>query len=282
MLLSLIQLSLREVVDGAKVAKADELAKTPKAVAKSRDITGGLPRVAELFEARKPKDSAILSDIDGIVSFGKVAIRNKERIIVTAQDGRVSEYLVDKSKRILVHKDEFVHAGEALTDGITSSHDILRIGGEKELLHFIVNEVQQVYRGQGVNIADKHIEVIVSQMLRQVRIVDTGNTRFIENDLVSKRHFKEENERIIRLGGEPAIAELVLLGITRAAISSDSIISAASFQETTESLQRRKIAAKKDFLEDLKENVVLGRMIPVGTGLYKDRNFIVKTKELDS
>lgn len=270
-----------EVVDGAKVTKADELAKTPKAVAKSRDITGGLPRVAELFEARKPKDSAILSDIDGVVSFGK-SIRNKERIIVTAQDGGVSEYLVDKSKRILVHKDEFVHAGEALTDGITSSHDILRIGGEKELLHFIVNEVQQVYRGQGVNIADKHIEVIVSQMLRQVRIVDPGNTRFIENDLVSKRHFKEENERIMRLGGEPAIAELVLLGITRAAISSDSIISAASFQETTKVLTEASISAKKDFLEDLKENVVLGRMIPVGTGLYKDRNFIVKTKELDS
>ena len=240
-----------------------------------------MPRVSELFEARKPKDSAILSEIDGIVSFGK-PIRNKERIIVTSQDGRENEYLVDKSKRILVHKDEFVHAGEALTDGVTSSHDVLRIGGEKELLRFIVNEVQQVYRGQGVNIADKHIEVIVSQMLRQVRIVDPGNTRFIENDLVSKRHFKEENERVLRLGGEPAIAELVLLGITRAAISSDSIISAASFQETTKVLTEASIAAKKDFLEDLKENVVLGRMIPVGTGLYKDKHFIVKPKNSDS
>ena len=269
------------VVEGAKVSRADELAKTPKATIKSRDITGGLPRVSELFEARKPKDSAILSEIDGHVSFGK-QVRNKERIIVRALDGKEREYLIDKGKRILVHEGEFVHAIEALTDGVTSSHDILRIGGEKALLHFIVNEVQQVYRGQGVNIADKHIEVIVSQMLRQVRIIDPGNTRFIENDLVSKRHFREENERILRLGGEPAIAELALLGITRAAISSDSIISAASFQETTKVLTEASIAAKKDFLEDLKENVVLGRMIPVGTGLYKGKNFIIKPKDLDS
>ncbi len=266
------------IAEGANVVCADILAKTPKATVKSRDITGGLPRVSELFEARKPKEAAILSEIDGIVSFGK-PIRNKERVIITARDGGVSEYLIDKSKRILVHKDEFVHAGEAITDGITSSHDILRIGGEKELLKFIVNEVQQVYRGQGVNIADKHIEVIVSQMLRQVRIIDPGNTKFIENDLVSKRHFKEENEKTLRLGGEPAIAELVLLGITRAAISSDSIISAASFQETTKVLTEAAMAAKKDFLEDLKENVVLGRMIPVGTGLYKNKNFIVKPKD---
>lgn len=149
------------------------------------------------------------------------------------------------------------------------------------MLRFIVNEVQQVYRGQGVTIADKHIEVIVSQMLRQVRIIDPGNTKFVENDLVSKRHFKEENERIMQLGGEPAIADLALLGITRAAISSDSIISAASFQETTKVLTEASIAAKKDFLEDLKENVVLGRMIPVGTGLYKNKRFVIKPKILD-
>ena len=268
------------IADGAKVSLADVLARTPKATVKSRDITGGLPRISELFEARKPKEAAILSEIDGIVSFGK-PVRNKERIIVTGKDGMVSEYLVDKSKRILVHKDEFVHAGEAITDGITSSHDILRIGGEKELLKFIVNEVQKVYLAQGVSIADKHVEVIVSQMLRQVRVIDPGNTKFVENDLVSKRQFKEENERIMRLGGEPAIAELVLLGITRAAISSDSIISAASFQETTKVLTEASIAAKKDSLEDLKENVVLGRMIPVGTGLYRNKQFIVKEKDSD-
>lgn len=268
------------VVEGAKVEIADILAKTPKATVKSRDITGGLPRVSELFEARKPKDIAILSEIDGVVSFGK-PIRNKERIIVTSDDGRSTEYLVDKNKQILVHAEEFVHAGEAMTDGIVSSHDILRISGEKELHKYIVSEVQQVYRRQGVSIADKHIEIIVSQMLRQVRIVDSGNTKFIEGDLISKRHFKDENEKTIRLGGEPAIAEPILLGITRAAIGSDSIISAASFQETTKVLTEASIAAKKDFLEDLKENVVLGRMIPVGTGLYKNKKFIVKSDVQD-
>ena len=258
--------------DESKVSVADIIAKTPKALAKSRDITGGLPRVSELFEARKPKDMAILSELDGVVTFGK-PVRGKEKLIVTSEDGRVCEYLVDKNKRILVHQNEFIHAGEAMTDGVVSSHDILRISGEKELHKYIISEVQQVYRRQGVSIADKHIEIIVSQMLRQVKIVDSGDTKFIEGDLVSKRHFKEENERIQRLGGAPAIAEPVLLGITRAAVGSDSIISAASFQETTKVLTEASIAAKTDHLEDLKENVVLGRMIPVGTGLYKDKKF---------
>ncbi len=260
------------VNDGDKVEIADIIAKVPKALAKSKDITGGLPRVTELFEARKPKDTAILSELDGTVSFGK-PIRGKERIIITAADGRVAEYAVDKNKKILVHEQEFIHAGEAMTDGVISSHDILRISGEKELHKYIVSEVQQVYRRQGVSIADKHIEIIVSQMLRQVKIVDSGNTKFIEGDLASKRHFKEENERILSIGGEPAVAEPVLLGITRAAIGSDSIISAASFQETTKVLTEASIAAKKDTLDDLKENVVLGRMIPVGTGLYKNKKF---------
>lgn len=260
------------VADESKVVVADIIAKTPKALAKSRDITGGLPRVSELFEARKPKDMAILSELDGVVTFGK-PVRGKEKLIVTSEDGRVCEYLVDKNKRILVHQNEFIHAGEAMTDGVVSSHDILRISGEKELHKYIISEVQQVYRRQGVNIADKHIEIIVSQMLRQVKIVDSGDTKFIEGDLISKRHFKEENERIQRLGGAPAIAEPVLLGITRAAVGSDSIISAASFQETTKVLTEASIAAKTDHLEDLKENVVLGRMIPVGTGLYKDKKF---------
>lgn len=266
------------VADEVKVKVAEIIAKTPKALAKSKDITGGLPRVSELFEARKPKDMAILSELDGIVTFGK-PVRGKEKIIVTTQDGRVSEYLVDKNKKILVHHNEFIHAGEAMTDGIISSHDILRISGEKELHKYIISEVQQVYRRQGVNIADKHIEVIVSQMLRQVKIVDSGDTKFIEGDLVSKRHFKEENERIIKLGGSPAIAEPILLGITRAAIGSDSIISAASFQETTKVLTEASIAGKTDYLEDLKENVVLGRMIPVGTGLYKESKFRYAQKQ---
>ncbi len=263
------------VKDGAKVEMADILAKTPKALVKSKDITGGLPRVSELFEARKPKEPAILAEIDGVVSFGK-PIRGKEKIVVTANDGRIAEYLIDKSKQILVHEGEFVHAGEAITDGVIASQDILRIGGEKELYKYIVSEVQQVYRRQGVSIADKHIEIIVSQMLRQVRIYDSGNTKFIEGDLVSKRHFKEENMRIIKMGGIPAIAEPVLLGITRAAIGSDSVISAASFQETTKVLTEASIAAKIDNLEDLKENIVLGRMIPVGTGIYKEMKIKVK------
>ncbi len=268
------------VNDGDKVEVADIIAKVPKALAKSKDITGGLPRVTELFEARRPKDTAILSELDGTVSFGK-PIRGKERIIIISADGRVAEYAVDKNKKILVHENEFIHAGEAMTDGVVSSHDILRISGEKELHKYIVSEVQQVYRRQGVSIADKHIEIIVSQMLRQVKIVDSGNTKFIEGDLVSKRHFKEENERILRMGGEPAVAEPILLGITRAAIGSDSIISAASFQETTKVLTEASIAAKKDTLDDLKENVVLGRMIPVGTGLYKNKKFNYKYDSQD-
>ncbi len=264
------------VQDDKEVGVADVLAKTPKAVVKSKDITGGLPRVIELFETRKqPKDQAILAEIDGTVSFGKL-IRGKEKIFITAEDGRIAEYIVDKGKRILVHEGEFVHSGEAITDGLVSSHDILRISGEKELHKYIVSEVQQVYRRQGVNIADKHIEIIVSQMLRQVRIIDSGNTKFIEGDLVSKRHFREENEKILRMGGEPAIAEPVLLGITRTALSSDSIISAASFQETTKVLTEASITGKIDYLEDLKENVVLGHMIPVGTGIHRNKKMRIK------
>ncbi|MDE6979521.1 MAG: DNA-directed RNA polymerase subunit beta', partial [Helicobacter sp.] len=236
------------------------------------------PRLTELLVAlNKPKYHAILSEIDGKIRFGK-PIRNKEKIIVEADDGRNAEYIVDKTKRILVHEGEFVHAGEAITDGLVSSHDILRISGEKELHKYIVSEVQQVYRRQGVNIADKHIEIIVSQMLRQVRIIDSGDTKFIEGDMVSKRHFREENDRILQAGKEPAIAEPVLLGITRTAISSDSIISAASFQETTKVLTEASIAAKIDYLEDLKENVVLGHMIPVGTGIHKNKT--IRTKEI--
>ncbi|WP_104686651.1 DNA-directed RNA polymerase subunit beta/beta' [Helicobacter felis] len=270
------------VNDGAQVEVADILAKVPKATAKSKDITGGLPRVSDIFEARKskPKDTAILSEKDGIVSFGK-AVRNKERVVIEASDGSRSEHFVDKGKKILVHPNEFVHAGEAITEGVVSSHDILRISGEKELHKYIVSEVQKVYRGQGVNIADKHIEIIVSQMLRQVRILDSGDSKFIEGDLVSKKHFREENQRVLSLKGEPAIAEPVLLGITRAAIGSDSIISAASFQETTKVLTEASIAMKKDFLEDLKENVVLGRMIPVGTGLYKDKRICLQLEEAE-
>ena len=266
------------VNDGGSVKKADILAKTPKAATKSKDITGGLPRVSELFEARKPKNAAIIAEIDGIIRFDK-PLRSKERIVIESEDGNKSEYLIDSSKRIQVRDGEFIHAGEKLTDGVISSHDVLKILGEKALHYYLISEIQQVYRGQGVVISDKHIEVIVSQMLRQVKVVDSGNTKFIVGDFVSKRKFKEENERILAMGGEPAIAEPVLLGVTRAAIGSDSIISAASFQETTKVLTEASIAGKFDFLEDLKENVILGRMIPVGTGLYEKDSISIKKSE---
>jgi DNA-directed RNA polymerase subunit beta' len=256
------------VHDGEEVQIADILAKKPKAAIKSKDITGGLPRVSELFEARRPKDIALIAKIDGVVSFGK-PLRGKERIVITGDNGQVTEQLVDKGKTILVHPGEYVHTGERLTDGFVSSHDILEALGEKALYEYIVSEVQQVYRRQGVNISDKHIEIIVSQMMRQVKIIDSGDTRFIAGDIVSKRKFMEENERIVERGGEPAIAEPMLVGITRAAVGADSIISAASFQDTTKVLTSASIAGTVDYLEDLKENVVIGRLIPVGTGMIQ-------------
>ena len=259
------------IKDNSRIEIAAEIGKTPKEAAKSQDITGGLPRVSELFEARRPKDSAAIAQMDGIVRFGK-PLRNKIRVIIDSIDGRSSEYAIDKSKQILVHEGEFVHAGERLSDGIISSHDILSIQGDKALHNYIVSEIQQVYRSQSVAISDKHIEVIFSQMLRQVKIIDSGNTKFIIGDFISKKKFNEENQKIMKMGGEPAIAEPILLGVTRAAIGADSIISAASFQETTKVLTEASIAAKVDTLEDLKENVILGRLIPVGTGLYKNYN----------
>lgn len=263
------------IQDGATVKQADLLARTPKAVAKSKDITGGLPRVSELFEARRPKNTAVIAEIDGVIRFGK-PLRSKERVIIEGLNGNASEYLIDKAQQIHVHAGEFVHAGERLTEGVASSHDILRILGEKALHYYLISEIQQVYRRQGVAISDKHIEVIVSQMLRQIKIIDSGNTNFIAGDLISRRKFKQENERILKLGGEPAIAEPILLGVTRAAISSDSVISAASFQETTKVLTEASIAAKFDYLEDLKENVILGRMIPVGTGMYNEDSLVIR------
>jgi DNA-directed RNA polymerase subunit beta' len=267
------------VQEGERAHQAQVLAKMPKAVAKSRDITGGLPRVSELFEARKPKDSAILANIDGIVRFGK-PVRGKQRLLIEGENDINVEYQIEKGKQILVHDGEFVHAGEKLADGIVSGHDILRILGEKALQHFIVSEVQQVYRRQGVVINDKHLEVIVSEMLRQVKIVDSGDTKFIVNDLISHRRFEEENLSVMRRGGEPALATPMLLGITRAAIGADSVISAASFQETTKVLTEASIAGKFDNLEDLKENVILGRLIPVGTGIYRRKTPLLREKRV--
>jgi len=263
------------VQDGARISLADIIGRTPKAATRSSDITGGLPRVSELFEARRPKNATVIAEIDGTIRFGK-PLRSKQRIILDSPEGNSAEYLVNKDIPINVHEGEFVHAGEHLTEGVVSSHDILRIMGEKELHRYIISEIQQVYRSQGVAISDKHIEVIVSQMLRQVKIVDSGNTKFIVGDLISRRKFREANEKIMQMGGEPAIAEPTLLGVTRAAIGSDSVISAASFQETTKVLTEASIAGKVDMLEDLKENVILGRMIPVGTGLYQKKEMKLK------
>ncbi len=267
------------VQDGDNVVVADELARTPKAVAKSKDITGGLPRVSELFEARRPKSPAQMSEVSGTVRFGK-PLRGKERIVIDTASGTSHEYFIDKNRQILVHAGEYVQVGEKLTDGEISSHDLLRIQGEKALHYYMISEIQQVYRSQGVAISDKHIEVIISQMLRQIKIVDSGDTNFIMGDLISRRRLRIENERILKMGGEPAITEPTLLGVTRAAISADSIISAASFQETTKVLTEASIAGKTDHLEDLKENVILGRMIPVGTGMYKDHKIKLKIAEV--
>jgi len=262
--------------NNSEVKVADILAKTPKALQKSRDITGGLPRVSELFEARRPKEIALIAEIDGVVSFGK-PLRGKQRIIIASENGIMKEYFVDKSLHALVSPGDFVHAGEQLTTGHMSSHEILRIMGTKALYNYLVTEVQQVYRSQGVSIADKHIEVIFTQMLRQIKIVASGDTKFIVGDLISSNKFQEENQKILRLGGEPAIAEPFLVGITRASVSADSIISAASFQDTTKVLTEAAVSAKIDDLTDLKENVIIGRTIPVGTGIYKDQT--IKFKE---
>ncbi len=266
------------IEDGASVKVADIIAKTPKALQKSSDITGGLPRVSELFEGRRPKATALISEIDGNVSFGKM-LRGKIRIVVTSDSGLVKEYFVDKSHESVVNLGDFVHAGERLTTGIISSHELLRIMGVKALYNYLVSEVQQVYRSQGVNIADKHIEVIFTQMLRQIKIVKSGDTKFIEGDLISKSKFKVENDKIIRLGGRPAIAEPFLVGITRAAVAADSIISAASFQDTTKVLTEAAVSAKVDDLNDLKENVIIGRTIPVGTGIYKNQRIVLDSEE---
>ncbi len=259
------------VKDGADVSTADILAKTPKAAIKSKDITGGLPRVSELFEARRPKDIALIAQIDGVVSFGK-PLRGKERLIITGENGQMTEQFIDKGKTALVQAGEYVHVGEKLTDGVVSSHDILAALGEKALYDYIVSEVQMVYRRQGVNISDKHIEIVTSQMMRQVKVVESGDSNFIAGDIVSRRKFQEENKRVIALGGEPAIAEPMLVGITRAAVGADSIISAASFQDTTKVLTSASIAGTVDTLEDLKENVVIGRLIPVGTGMINQKD----------
>jgi DNA-directed RNA polymerase subunit beta' len=252
--------------DGQKVEAGEIIAKIPRETTKTKDITGGLPRVAELFEARKPKDHAIISEIDGIVTFGKDT-KGKRKVMITPEVGEPKEYLIAKGKHLTVKDGDHVRAGEPLMDGPANPHDILKVKGEKELAAWLVDEIQQVYRLQGVAINDKHIEVIVRQMLQRVRIKETGDTRFLPDEQVEKALFERENERVIAKGGQPAVAEPLLLGITKASLSTDSFISASSFQETTKVLTEAAISGKVDELRGLKENVIMGRLLPAGTGL---------------
>jgi DNA-directed RNA polymerase subunit beta' len=254
------------VTEGQPVAAGDVIGKIPRETTKTKDITGGLPRVAELFEARKPKEFAVISEIDGTVSFGKDT-KGKRKVIVTPEVGEPREYLIAKGKHISVHEGDHVRAGEALMDGSSNPHDILTILGEKALAKYLVDEVQEIYRLQGVRINDKHIEVIVRQMLRRVKIKEVGDTEFLIGDQIEKWRFEEMNDGILASGGDPAIAESLLLGITKASLSTDSFISAASFQETTKVLTEAAINGKVDHLVGLKENVIMGRLIPAGTGL---------------
>jgi len=256
------------VTESQAVAAGDVIAKIPRETTKTKDITGGLPRVAELFEARKPKEFAVVSEIDGVVSFGKDT-KGKRKVIVTPEVGESREYLIPKGKHISVHEGDFIRAGEPLMDGSSNPHDILTILGEKALAKYLVDEVQEIYRLQGVRINDKHIEVIVRQMLRRVRIKEVGDSEFLIGDQVEKWRFEEENQRVLAKGGQPAVAEPLLLGITKASLSTESFISAASFQETTKVLTEAAINGKVDRLVGLKENVIMGRLIPAGTGVGK-------------
>ena len=254
------------VEDGQHVGVGDVLARIPQESSKTRDITGGLPRVAELFEARVPKDAGMLAEVTGTVSFGKDT-KGKQRLVITDVEGIAHEFLISKEKHVLAHDGQVVNRGEMIVDGPADPHDILRLLGVDELARYITDEVQDVYRLQGVKISDKHIEVIVRQMLRRVQINEVGDTRFIVGEQVERADLLEENERVVAEGKNPATFSYMLLGITKASLSTDSFISAASFQETTRVLTEAAIMGKRDDLRGLKENVIVGRLIPAGTGL---------------
>jgi len=261
------------VEDSAQVNIGDVIARIPQEGSKTRDITGGLPRVADLFEARKPKEPAILAEISGTVSFGKET-KGKRRLVITPTDGvnpidgsSHYEVLIPKWRQMTVFEGEYIEKGEIVSDGPPNPHDILRLKGVEALAHYIVNEVQDVYRLQGVRINDKHIEVIVRQMLRKAEIMDMGDSSFIKGEQVEYIRVRQENQRLTSEGKDPAKFERILLGITKASLATESFISAASFQETTRVLTEAAVTGKRDYLQGLKENVVVGRLIPAGTGL---------------
>ena len=264
------------VKDGEQVLAGDIIARKPRETSKTRDIVGGLPRVAELFEVRKPKDMAVVSEIAGTVSFAGEA-KGKRKLIVTPEVGESKEYLVPKGKHITVSDGDFVECGDLLTEGNPELHDILRTKGEKYLAAYLVDEIQEVYRFQGVGIDDKHIEVIVRQMLRKVTVTEPGGTSFLVGEQVDKAEFKAKNQKAMAEGRSPATAEPLVLGITQASLTTSSFISAASFQETTKVLTEAALKGKMDYLRGLKENVIVGRLIPAGTGYreYVDQDITV-------
>jgi len=263
--------SVITVKDGQQVGVGEVLARIPQETSKTRDITGGLPRVAELFEARSPKDAGVLAEVTGSVSFGKDT-KGKQRLVITDPDAVAHEYLIPKDKHVMAHDGQVVNKGEVIVDGPADPHDILRLLGVEALARYITDEVQDVYRLQGVKINDKHIEVIVRQMLRRVQIVDIGDSEFIIGEQVERSEVLEVNDKLVSAGKKAASYEYLLLGITKASLSTDSFISAASFQETTRVLTEAAIMGKKDDLRGLKENVIVGRLIPAGTGLAYHKN----------
>ena len=264
------------VMEGQEVSAGDVIAKIPRETAKTKDITGGLPRVVELFEARRPKEAAVISEIDGVVEFGPEE-KGKYAVVVRPAVGEPKTYLIPKGKAFAVHKGDFVKAGDQLTEGSPNPHDILRVKKEKELGKFLVDQIQQVYKAQGVRINDKHFEVIARQMLKRVKIVDPGDSQLLVGDIIEKQTFNSLNEEVIKKGGKPATAEPCLIGITKASLITDSFISAASFQETTRALTEAAVYGKVDYLRGLKENVIVGRLIPAGTGTedYREVGIVV-------
>ncbi|MCE5306947.1 MAG: DNA-directed RNA polymerase subunit beta' [Acidobacteriales bacterium] len=267
------------VRDGEEVHAGDVLAKMPRATTKTKDITGGLPRVVELFEARKPRETAVIAEINGQVKYGEVS-KGFRKIYVTGDDGESREYAIPRGVHIKVQEGERVRAGDALMDGPQNPHDILHVLGESELQKYLVNEIQEVYRLQGVNINDKHLETIARQMMRWVKVEDIGDTEFLPEEVVDKFRFREENRRVVDADGRPAQGKAVLLGITKASLLSDSFISAASFQETTRVLTEAAINGKVDYLRGLKENVIMGRLIPAGTGMEYYRQVKIEGEDV--
>jgi len=267
-----------QVADEQAVKAGEVLVKMPRVIAKSRDITGGLPRVAELFEARRPHDPAVISEIDGVVEFGRI-IRGQQQVLANGEHDEVREYLVPHGKHMMVHAGDTVYAGDRFCEGPKDPHDILDILGVYEAQRYLVNEIQEVYRLQGVRINDKHIEVIVRQMMQKVQIEAVGDTNFLEGERVDKLKFEEENARVIAEGGEAATSRPLLLGITRASLSTESFISAASFQETTKVLTEAAISGKVDYLMGLKENVIIGHLIPAGTGIEQYKGIRVTSDD---